>query len=74
MSTQEIIDRLNAYDAEHPPATSGDIWQDVILGLDEYDEAATDKLDGQQANDRFATTDGSVIRYDAQTKSWYEQS
>ena len=66
-TTQQIIDQLNAYTGE-------DIWGDVILGLDAYDEAATAKLDPSSASDRVALADGAVIRWDPQTKSWYEQS
>lgn len=53
-TTQQIIDQLNAYDGDN-------IWQDVILGLDEYDEAATDAL--TSSRDRFALADGTIITY-----------
>jgi hypothetical protein len=53
MSTQDILDQLNAY-------TGSDPWQDVILSLDEYDETATAKLGGVS---RFALTDGTVFAY-----------
>ena len=66
-TTQQIIDQLNAY-------TGPDVWNGVILDLDEYDEAATAEIDPSSSGDRFALTDGAVIRWDPQTKSWYEQA
>jgi hypothetical protein len=60
----EITEALNGYDAD-----PGNIWQDVILQLPEYDEAATDEIDNGRS-DRFALADGTVIRYAAETGRW----
>jgi hypothetical protein len=60
--TTEILDQLNAYDQ----GTGDNIWQDVILGLDEYDEAATNALN-QSSSDRFVLTDGTMIAWTGQT-------
>lgn len=57
------IDTLNAYKGP-------DIWQDVILRLDEYDEAATDAID-QGGSDRFVAGQ-RVIRWDGQDGRWYD--
>jgi hypothetical protein len=62
MTGIQITSQLNAYDGDN-------IWQDVILGLDDYDESATDAIDTGQ-HDRFALDDGTVIRYDAQQSEW----
>lgn len=78
-TTQEIIDRLNRYESEHPDrqeARAGrayDPWNDVILTLAEYDEGGTNDID-THASDRFALTDGTVIRFDTMRAEWYEQS
>ena len=76
-TTQEIVDQLNEFDAEtarmdrdDEPTDDRTPW-DVILKLDEYDELATDGLNDHQASDRFVLTDGTVIRWDPETKSWY---
>jgi hypothetical protein len=61
-ATDRLLNELNAYQGD-------DIWQDIILGLHDYDEAATDEIDGGQS-DRFALSDGSVIRYDYQRGEW----
>lgn len=60
---ERILVALNSYQDDN-------IWQDVILGLDAYDEAATDDLEGAGGSDRFALTDGTVIRYDQQRREW----
>ncbi len=54
MNTLTLTAALNAY-------TGDNIWQDIILGLDAYDEAETDAIDAGQS-DRFATGDGTEYR------------
>lgn len=85
-STAEIIYKLNCYYVNsghvidtafgektvHDAGCGCDIWQDLIMDLDEYDEGATDAIDTGQ-NDRFALTDGTVLRFDSQGDRWYEQ-
>lgn len=56
-----ILDRLNAYQGEN-------IWPDLILSLDGYDEAATAAIDS--ASDRFVAA-GQIYRYDGQNSRWY---
>lgn len=74
----DIVDRLNVWEGAHPFAIRQerglDVWQDIILGLDEFDEVATGTIDGSGGSDRFALTDGTVIRYDRQARRWYQVS
>lgn len=44
-TTNTTTDALNGYEGDN-------IWQDVIMGLADYDGAATDEID-EGANDRF---------------------
>lgn len=60
---EETLAQLNAYEGDN-------VWQDIILGLDGYDEAGTDEID-TGASDRFATIWGEIIRWDAQARRWY---
>lgn len=69
MTTDQILDQLNAYDAEHTDPTESNIWQDIILALDEYDETGTDLID-QGRNDAFALAGGTIIRYNQQAGEW----
>ena len=74
ISTPDMTDMLNAYDeatqALSPDERNGrDIWQDVIMVSDAYDELATDEVDRGQS-DRFASADGTVYSYDAQRGEW----
>ena len=48
------------------------IWQDVILGLDGYDEAATDQID-RGANDRFIAGDTMFV-YSMQDNHWFTEA
>jgi len=74
-TTAEILDQLNAYETTHANhgeravGQAPDVWGDVILQLDEYDEQGTDVIDTGQS-DRFALTDGTVIAWDQQRKCW----
>jgi len=74
-TTQEILDQLNAYETTRPDhgereaGKAPDVWQDVILKLDEYNEPGTDAIDTGQS-DRFALADGTVIAWDQQRKCW----
>lgn len=78
-TTQEILDRLNRYESTHPDRAetradlAHNIWDDVIHVLAEYDEGGTNDID-QDKSDRFALTDGTVIRFDSMRGEWYEQS
>jgi hypothetical protein len=71
----DIIEALNAYDQSREyggvtEPTANNVWQDVILPLPEYGESKTDEID-EGSNDRFALSDGSVIRYDPVGRSWW---
>jgi len=55
-TTKQILDQLNGYQGE-------DVWGDVILRLEEYDEKATEALGA--ANDQLALVDGTVLAYSA---------
>lgn len=82
MNPAEIVYKLNCYEVEaghrsdtgqliHDIGCGCDIWQGLILTLDEYDEAGTDAID-EGKNDRFALADGTVIRYAGERDSWQE--
>ena len=58
-----ITDTLNAYKGDN-------IWQDIILDLPGYDEAATDSLD-EGGNDRFIA-DGVEYRWIEQNDRTWE--
>ena len=53
----------------HDAGCGCDIWQGLILGLDEYDETRTGEIDTGR-NDRFALADGTVIIYIAERDTW----
>lgn len=57
-----ITSTLNAYDGDN-------IWQDLILAADWYDDAATDAID-VGTNDRLVTATGDEIEYDHQACEW----
>ena len=74
-TTQQILDQLNAYAEAHAdadPMDGHDIWQDLIMAADWYDDAATDRID-QGTNDRLVTTSGAVISWDYQYGEWTEE-
>lgn len=75
MNAQEIVEKLNAVEegSGQPGQNSAEVW-DFIQGLDEWDEPATQEIDPSGASDRFKLTTGETIRWDEQTKRWYEQS
>lgn len=56
-----ITEQLNTYSGDN-------VWQDVILKLDGYDETATDQIDTGD-NTRFVA-DGVEYTYDQQEKLW----
>lgn len=66
-SADAIVEKLNAYEGNE----GRDVWQDVIVRLDEYDPDATESADPNYASDVVVLTDGSVIRWDAQRDEWY---
>lgn len=66
-----ILGQLNAYgdrDFGSGPCELN-IWQDVIVGLPAYDEAATDRID-RGKNDRFVALD-TVFFYGHQHDRWH---
>lgn len=63
-TAEQIAALLNEYEG-------GNIWQDVILGLDEYDETRTAAIDPSYASNRVALADGSEIGYDEPSRAWY---
>jgi len=70
----EILDQLNDYEARDWDAATEphNIWQDVILNLDEYDEAATDQID-RGTNDRFIAGD-TMFTYSMQDSHWFTEA
>ena len=58
----EIIDKLNEYEATHT-AEDHNIWSDLIRGLDEYDDEATDEADPNYESDVVVLTDGTRIEH-----------
>lgn len=68
---QEIVDQLNRIeeDAPNPPGqNSAEVWE-YILTLDDFDEGSG--ITQASSSDRFALTDGTVIRWDGQRGMWY---
>jgi len=59
-----IVDRLNAYRGDN-------IFQDVIYGLEEYDQDATEAVDPDGHSDIIVLTDGTWIQCDIQTFRWF---
>lgn len=61
-----ILDALNAYEKAHSPEAMAydpdNIWRDIIWNLPGYD---ADTTDGWTDCDRFALTDGTIIRWEA---------
>ena len=59
-STREILDRLNEWEEKHyaDPESVLDIWQEVILQLDDYDDEATAASPYANNNAGFITSDG----------------
>ena len=59
-STREILDRLNDWEEKHyaDPEAVWDIWQEVILPLDDYDDEATAASPYANNNAGFITSDG----------------
>lgn len=75
-TTQEILDRLNAYEDQPPhecgpqcttPCTAPEIptvWSEIIHRLPEYDP------DGVADLGEFALRDGTTIRWDGEVQKW----
>lgn len=61
-ATQQVLARLNSYAGDN-------IWEDVILRIDGYDEAATAELDPHSYSDRFVAG-GVEYRYRRDTLGW----
>lgn len=55
-TAQQIADKLNEYDGDN-------IWQDVILHLDEFDADATEAADPNGASNVVALTNGDQLHY-----------
>lgn len=64
MTTTQILDQLNTYQGDN-------IWQDIILRLDAYDETGTDAIDTGR-NDTFSLTTGPIIIWDYQRQQWVQ--
>lgn len=58
--TCEILDRLNDWEERHQadPESAFDIWQEVILRLDDYDAEATGASRYATSSEGFFTADG----------------
>lgn len=66
----QIADLLDAYDAD--PAhdrteNENNIWEDLILGLPEYDDEATEQIN---EDDTVALSSGEVVHYSQQLGRW----
>jgi hypothetical protein len=74
MTITEIQDLLSEYEARDWDSASEpyNIWQDVILSLPDYDEAATDRID-KGTNDRFVALD-TVFYYSQADSKWLTET
>jgi len=74
-STQEILDRLNGWEERHQadPELVLDIWQEVILQLDDYDDEATGASRYANNNAGFFTVDGREFLVEDELVYSYER-
>lgn len=74
-TTQEILDRLNKWEERHQadPDSVLDIWQEVILQLDDYDDEATTASRYANNNAGFITVDGREFSVGDQLIYSYER-
>ena len=59
----QIIDALNTYDG-------GNIWQDVIRRLPEYNDALTASCDPTDQCDVIGLTDGTILAWRTDVDAW----
>lgn len=73
--TCEILDRLNDWEERHQadPESVFDIWQEVILQLDDYDDEATAASPYANNNAGFFTADGREFLVENQLVYSYER-
>lgn len=73
--TCEILDRLNDWEERHQadPESVLDIWQEVILQLDDYDDEATAASPYANNNAGFFTVDGREFLVENQLVYSYER-
>jgi hypothetical protein len=75
---EQIVELLNEFEVNHPivgdPGNQPhDIWEDLILKLDGYNDFATMVIDPKERGDRFVANfrDRQVqFRYDDKSVSW----
>lgn len=74
-ATREILDRLNDWEERHQadPESVLDIWQEVILQLDDYDDEATAASPYANNNAGFITVDGREFLVEDQLIYSYER-
>lgn len=74
-STREILTRLNEWEERHQadPESVLDIWQEVILQLDDYDDEATAASPYANNNAGFITVDGREFLVENQLVYSYER-
>ena len=74
-STREILTRLNEWEERHQadPESVLDIWQEVILQLDDYDDEATAASPYANNNAGFFTVDGREFLVENQLVYSYER-
>lgn len=74
-STREILTRLNDWEERHQadPESVLDIWQEVILQLDDYDDEATAASPYANNNAGFFTVDGREFLVENQLVYSYER-
>ena len=65
-----ILTAVNTYETTHPEAMSSDVWQDVILWLDEYDDQATLTADPGWQSDVAVLCDGTTITRNTPAREW----
>jgi len=64
MRIQEILDQLNALPASDPYPT------DLIHGLPEWDQDATNRAAGYGYGASFGLADGTLVVFDGQLERW----
>jgi hypothetical protein len=63
VTVTEFVSQLNEYRGDN-------IWEDVIRHHPDYDDDATAEADPTGASDTICLTDGTIIDYNHQTKTW----
>ena len=65
-----ILTAVNAYETTHLIDPAADVWGDVILWLDEYDDQATLTADPGWQSDVAVLADGTTITRDTTAREW----